>query len=419
MKTLYNSLKLSEYRALFLNKRVLVVGAGAVGSYTLEFLAKLGVSPDCWDFDTFTLENAAKASALLRIPEDAGRNKALCIAERLTPFLDEGCTSNGIDANVNRLGPEAYSDFDYVILALDNYNAKCVVNENIRKLTPDKQPVVIMAGTKGEMAQSVILDNKEFCLRCLFDEAWMEHAMRRTSCSEPVIIEFEGKKEITRTSNLASSFAAHLAAEQLRASVIGTGEMNVRLTYNAYPHVGISAAHPMKKRRCPGCAIIPRRVEFLVGTSIETTLSDAFDAVAKHLGTYEFELLTPTYKFGNTAVTGFIDTVYCRDCGKPVRLLKHEALTTLEDLVCEECKSGPPEKSEQNNKPLIMYAFSPSACPDELRSKTLFDLGYPLGAHIEAVERNGAISLIDEHVRRTIFAFDGDRTAVHSVKKLL
>lgn len=73
---LYNPLKLSAYRPLFGGKRVLICGAGAVGSNVAEALVKMGCSLDLLDFDNFTLENAAKHSCLVRTPEDVGQNKA-------------------------------------------------------------------------------------------------------------------------------------------------------------------------------------------------------------------------------------------------------------------------------------------------------------------------------------------------------
>ena len=153
-KAIFNELKLSEHRALFHGKKVLVVGAGAVGSFLMEFLARMGVSPDVIDFDHFTLENAAKHSCLVRCPDDAGRNKAECVSARVQPLLDEGCTSNGIDGNLCSLGPEAFADYDAVFFVVDNYDAKILGNELIRSLPEERRPVVIKAGTKGENAQS-------------------------------------------------------------------------------------------------------------------------------------------------------------------------------------------------------------------------------------------------------------------------
>ena len=120
---LYNPLKLSVYRPLFSGKRVLICGAGAVGSNVAEALVKMGCSLDLLDFDKFTLENAAKHSCLVRTPEDVGQNKARCVARRVQPFLEEGCTANGMDTDLCRIGPEALADYDVVVLCLDNYAA--------------------------------------------------------------------------------------------------------------------------------------------------------------------------------------------------------------------------------------------------------------------------------------------------------
>ena len=65
-KVIYNALKLSEYRPLFHALRVLIIGAGAVGSYETEFCAKMGLSPDEVDFDRLTLENSESGRVGLR-----------------------------------------------------------------------------------------------------------------------------------------------------------------------------------------------------------------------------------------------------------------------------------------------------------------------------------------------------------------
>ena len=161
-KVVYNAMKLSVYRPLFHALRVLIIGSGAVGSYLMEFFAKMGLSPDAIDFDYFTLENAAKHSGIVHTPEDAGRNKAECTAERVQPLLDDGCSSNGIEGDLCKLGPEAFADYAYVIVAVDNFDAKVLLNELIRQLPEDRRPIVIMDGTYDEMAQSVMLDNTEF-----------------------------------------------------------------------------------------------------------------------------------------------------------------------------------------------------------------------------------------------------------------
>lgn len=421
-KVVYNALKLSEYRPLFHALRVLIIGAGAVGTHLMEKFAKMGLSPDAMDFDFFTLENAAKHSCLVRTPEDAGRNKAECSSDRVQPLLDDGCSSNGIDGDLCLFGPEAFADYKYVIVAVDNYDAKVLLNELIRQLPEDRRPIIIMDGTHDEMAESVILDNTEFCIRCQIDENWMKDSSIRTSCTGPQVRQIDGVNEIVRTSNLASSMAAHLSAEQLRASVIGDDAvMNRRLTYTAYPHLELSASHPLRKRNCPGCAIHPpAKIEWLHGNVTDVTLKEAMDQIAAILGTTDFEMSVHRLNYKKIVHAGFIMDDVCHSCGNPIKVLRHEGRVFLEDLLCTECSSQgkQPHHNATFSHGEILHAFEP--CNQEaVQNMSLYDLGYPLGAHIEVIQRNGALDFLDtEKITKTIFAFDEDHLKMHEIHKL-
>lgn len=338
-KIVYNALKLSEYRPMFHNLRVLVIGAGAVGTHLMEKFAKMGLSPDSMDFDCFTLENAAKHGCLIRTPEDAGRNKAECASDRVQPLLDDGCTSNGINSDLCRFGPEAFADYSYVVAAVDNFDAKVLLNELIRQLPEERRPIVIMDGTYDELAQSVILDNTEFCLRCLIDESWMKDSSIQTSCTGPQIRQIDGVNEIVRTSNLASSMAAHLSSEQLRASVIGhDGVMNRSLTYTAYPHLELGISHPMRKRNCPGCAIHPpAKIEWLHGSVMNVTLKEALEQIVTHLDTTDFEISVHRLNYRKIVHAGFIVDDVCHSCGTQIKVMKHDGRIYLDDLLCDKC----------------------------------------------------------------------------------
>lgn len=421
-KVVYNALKLSEYRPLFHAKRVLIIGAGAVGTHLMEFLAKMGLSPDTMDFDSFTLENAAKHSCLVRTPDDAGRNKAECTSSRVQPLLDDACSSNGIDGDLCKLGPEALSDYDYVVAAVDNFDAKVLLNELIRQLPEERRPIIIMDGTHDEMAQSVILDNTEFCLRCLIDESWMKDSSIRTSCTGPQVRQIDGVSEIVRTSNLASSMAAHLSAEQLRACVIGDGAvMNRRLTYTAYPHLELSSSHPLRKRNCPGCAIHPpEKIDWLHGNVVDVTLKEAMDQIAAILGTTDFEMSVHRLNYRKIVHAGFIVDDVCHSCGTPIKVMKHEGRVFLDDLLCDKCNSL--RKRAHNSAAFshgdILHAFD-YGCSEEIQKMSLYDLGYPLGAHIEVIQRNGALDFLDtEKITRTVFALDEDHLKMHRIHKL-
>ncbi len=420
MRSIYNDLKLSVYRPLFRGIRVLIIGSGAVGTYDAEFLAKMGVSLDCVDFDHFTLENAAKHSCLIRTPEDADKNKAVCTSERVQPLLEEGCTSNGIDADVCKLGPEAFSGYDYVVIAVDNEAAKVLINEQIRELPAKRRPVVIVDGTYDEMASSVILDNKEFCIRCLLGEEWLKNSSVSTSCVGPQYRDIDGVAEIIRTSNTASSMAAHLSCEQIRGSVLKyDGVMNRRLTYSAYPNLELSSSVPMKKKECPGCSIEPHEnIKWLHGSVLDITLKEALDQISKSLNDRDFELLVHNLNYKNMIYSGFVTDDACHSCGKPIQVMRHEGRLYLNDLLCEECsaKGEKAYRSTELKHGEILYAFSYE--DESLMDMTLFELGYPLGAHIEVIQRKGKLDCLDEGMDKTIFAFDEDHSKMHVIHKL-
>lgn len=420
--TIYNALKLSEYRPLFHKLRVLVIGSGAVGTHLMEFFAKMGVSPDAIDFDHFTLENAAKHSCLVRTPDDAGRNKAECTSARVQPILDDDCSSNGIDGDLCKLGPEAFADYHYVVAAVDNFDAKVLLNELIRQLPEDRRPIVVMDGTYDELAQSVILDNTDFCLRCLIDEAWMKDSSIRTSCVGPQIRDRGGVPEIVRTSNLASSMAAHLSAEQIRAHVVGHKDvLNRQLTYTAYPNLELSWAHPMKKPNCPGCAIHPpAQLHWLQGSVMDITLKEALEQIAAALGTTEFELASHRLNYRKVMYSDFIRTDVCHCCGTPITVMRHEGRLFLDDLRCPQCAAA---DAPARMDPTFAHGEKQNVFTREddatIQAMTLYDLGFPLGAHLEVVQRNDAFDFLDkDRVTKTLFAFDGDHLKMHTIHKL-
>lgn len=422
MKGIYNDLKLSVYRDLFHKLKVLIIGSGAVGTYLMEYLSKLGVSPDTVDKDRFTFENAAKHSCLVRTPEDVGRNKAECTSQRVLPLLDEGCLSNGIDTDLCNLGPEAFSDYDAVFVAVDNYAAKVLLNDLIRQLPEEQRPVVLMSGTYGETASSVITDNKKFCLNCLINEQWMKDASIRTSCGRPQTRTIDGKTEIIRTSNLASSMAAHLSTEQFRGFILKYPDvMNCRLTYTAYPYLQLSKEKPIAKDCCSGCKVQPPEKKIaLAGTVLTKTLKQALKEIEGILGTTEFEMSVYRLNYKNIVYDGFVTDEICHSCGKTIRVMKHEGRMYDEDLMCHECRSKKAHIMEElvGNPDSVLHAFTKD-CDETIINMTLYELGFPLGAHIEVVEKNGAIDFLDsEKIEKTVFYCEEDHKQMHSIHKL-
>ena len=60
----------------------------------------------------------------------------------------------------------------------------------------------------------------------------------------------------------------------------------------------------------------------------------------------------------------------------------------------------------------------PEKSEAELKALTLFELGYPLGAHIDVLQRGDALDITDACVTKTVFAFDGDHEQMHRVTRL-
>lgn len=411
MSVLYNPLKLSVHRQLFYDLPVLVIGAGAVGTYLIEFLAKMGCSPDCLDFDAFTAENAAKHSALIRTPEDVGRNKAVCTAARVVPLLEEGCTAHGVDGDLCAIGPEVLARYRYVIAAVDNVQARVLLSELVRRLPKSRRPKVLMCGTNDEMALSVLTDHEDFCLRCLVDEAALQRDSIRRSCTLPEVRTFEdGTQELVRTTNMASSMAAHLCCEQLRGDMVGIGGGNGRITYTAYPVLDLSATTPLPKENCPGCAVEPPAdICWLEGNMMDTTLQEALGQIGAQLDTWDFEISVHPL-FYKKLHAEFVAELVC-GCGRTAPVYKHAGRMTEQDLRCKTC--GRPMESRGKT----YHAFT-WAAPPHLRVMSMYDLGFPLGGHIEVIVRREGMDILDGGWSRMVFAFRGDSDKFRRIDKL-
>ena len=100
--------------------------------------------------------------------------------------------------------------------------------------------------------------------------------------------------------------------------------------------------------------------------------------------------------------------------------MQHEGRIFLEDLLCAECSSQ--GKHAHHDAAFshgeILHAFEPGSRED-IQNMSLYDLGYPLGAHIEVIQRNGALDFLDtEKITRTVFALDEDHLKMHEIHKL-
>ncbi|MBN2716671.1 MAG: HesA/MoeB/ThiF family protein [Deltaproteobacteria bacterium] len=143
--------------------RVVVVGAGGLGSPLLMYLAAAGVGHIVVvDFDVVDETNLNRQ--ILHGVGDLGRRKVDSALDRLREINPE-ISILGLCERVtaNNLG-ELITGSDLVLDAVDSFGAKFVINDVcVRERTP-----FIHAGATGMSGQLYLYQTGQACLRCLF-----------------------------------------------------------------------------------------------------------------------------------------------------------------------------------------------------------------------------------------------------------
>jgi len=384
----YDFTKLSAHIKDLSPLKVLVLGCGAVGSLAIEFFAKAGVGEIiCIDMGSLDHDNAAKHSSMIR-KEDADSYKAIACAERANGIMiAPNGKSYALVANVQSLGPRFYEAFDYVVLALDNYAAKEYVNLIWRQVKKDKRPKFLTGGTIEECTNVYFLTGDDICGRCLYDESWLngDAAKKRTSCTDAAqyrISEDDLFEEHAPTSQLASVKCAGQMLDYIIASEKGKREIDNTMTYHyPYPN-GYDVLKLKKKKDCPDCQLSdPPEVTILEGSMNDTTLGALKEMILKDLGTNSFSLLINAYEWAGVVYSQFIVADQCKVCGSPMFVNRHEYSIREGDIVCRTCqeKEWLPAKGDISELELLT-AFT--YADHRFDGKTLFGLGYPVGAYL-------------------------------------
>lgn len=426
---IFNMDKLPEYTADFKNAEIAVFGCGAVGSAVVEKAVKMGVEKiTVIDFDPLEAENISKSSSLYRYPEDIGQNKAIAFARRANELLGKDAV-HGIDANVTMFGPMVFAGFDAILAPLDNYAAKIYVNQLWRQIPDEMRPELIVGGTIGENAQSNSLDGNGPCLRCLLSEDWVaKDPLARSSCTGPQYRNEERAQEIVRTTGLASGNSASFMAEQLRCRLLGIREAtNKSIMYSPFPNMELSVVTPMARKGCPDCKSYrpPVSLDMLSGCDVMSlTAGELMDKLDAILGLDEYGIMLPEIEFAGTTYSKLIADDYCKACGRKMTgLYRHEFRTRYNDLRCETCRSEGKKVSDSYRTTHIgrtMRAITKRDCVGQLRNRTLFELGWPLGGFIRVVTHNSACTdIMDPEFRKEYTFFcQNDKETMKKVKRL-
>lgn len=144
--------------------RVLVIGAGALGTPALYYLAAAGVGTlGVVDDDTLELSNLHRQ--ILYSTVDIGRSKTEAAAERLRAFNPEvNVTSHDVRLDVNN-AVTLIRDYELIVDATDRLETKFLINDACARA---ERPLV-HAAVLGFEARVAVFDTRTGpCLRCLF-----------------------------------------------------------------------------------------------------------------------------------------------------------------------------------------------------------------------------------------------------------
>lgn len=234
--------------------RVAVVGAGAVGNEVIKNLVLLGVGEiDVFDFDVVELHNLTRG-VLLR-EADTGRNKAEAVAGRARE-LDPHVAVRSIAGDFwDTLSLGRLQDYDCVIAAVDNLEARLKLNQmcliagvDLVNAGLDSRWVTVESFQFGSAAGTA-------CYECTLPDSAYARIAERYSCGG-----LRRRAQLERripTTVVTASIAGALAAST--ALRLGGSEAPVQSRRILIDTIGGSSSVVEIGRRegCPGCAAFP------------------------------------------------------------------------------------------------------------------------------------------------------------------
>lgn len=139
------------------NAKIAVLGAGGVGGYVIEMLARLGVGNiTVVDFDVFDHTNLNRQ--ILSLTANIGQKKCEVAAQRIAS-INPNCVACAVCQKIScdTVGEILCDKYDYVVDAIDDIRAKVEV---IKFCTENKLPLVCAMGTgnRAKMPHFVVED---------------------------------------------------------------------------------------------------------------------------------------------------------------------------------------------------------------------------------------------------------------------
>ena len=142
------------------NAKVLVIGAGGLGSPVITYLACAGVGNiTVIDKDIVDITNLNRQ--FLYSECDINKSKALCVSEK---YKNSDINLNGINAEVTNENISTLLDgYDVVVDCVDNFNTRRIVNN----FCVSQDINLVEAGIDGMYGFVTCINKNSACLECL------------------------------------------------------------------------------------------------------------------------------------------------------------------------------------------------------------------------------------------------------------
>ena len=161
-----------------LNSKVLVVGAGGLGSSVLLYLAASGIGTlGIVDFDNVDLSNLHRQ--IIHTTNDLNKLKTLSAKEKINNLNPDVKVITYNERLTTSNTEKIFSNFDVIVDGVDNFSDKFLINDSCISLNKK----FVHAGVVGYEGQLLTVFPKESaCLRCYFPDN--EPQDSRQSCKD-------------------------------------------------------------------------------------------------------------------------------------------------------------------------------------------------------------------------------------------
>jgi molybdopterin/thiamine biosynthesis adenylyltransferase len=302
-----------------LSSRVLVVGAGAIGNEVAKNLALVGVGHvEICDMDTIEHSNLARCVFFRDVHE--GLNKATVLAQEIAT-LNPDIEAVGHGVAVQRLGVGYLRQFDIVIGALDNREARAWVNQACRKLGK----YWIDGAIEGLRGLVRIFGPEGPCYACTLTEADYKQMSHRKSCALLAPEEILSGKTPTNATT-----AAIVAGIQVQEAIkfLTDNQDLMSVIGKVWSYTGDSMDVFVSKYQEDDYCLSHDYYETILDQPVHDTLASAIDQAASTLGEdpvavdFEDDLIT---------------VLPCTSCGSGDTATKLRSAFELGEGRCDNC----------------------------------------------------------------------------------